>query len=277
MNQLVVFFGAIGDTILFSPALKELSKKGDVFVVGYPERMSLLEKVGWVKKTFSPEDIDFTSLFSSPSERLRTFLANFDVVFLFLRNADVLVNKVKDIGIAHVYAFGGTPPEDWSLHAVDYYLHCLGCPSITEFVLPIKPGGYHGNIIIHPGSGSPKKNMPCAFFEELTDRLQCKGLPVCWCLGPAEETLEVPKNVQIYKESNLVRLTEYIGGGSVFIGNDSGISHIAGAVGVNTLVLFRTTNPNVWKPLGPNVYIFKMEDAIIPKVIDTIFHLYSNQ
>jgi ADP-heptose:LPS heptosyltransferase len=42
-----------------------------------------------------------------------------------------------------------------------------------------------------------------------------------------------------------------------FIGNDSGITHLAAALGVKTLAVFGPTNPNGYKPLGPAVKVFK--------------------
>jgi heptosyltransferase III len=39
----------------------------------------------------------------------------------------------------------------------------------------------------------------------------------------------------------------------IYIGNDSGFSHLAGLLGRRAVVLFGPTDPLVWKPLGPRV------------------------
>ncbi len=270
MKQLVVFFGAIGDTILIAPAMKKLAEKGDVFVVGYKERMALLEKVGWVKKTFSSDNIDFSSFFSSPSERLRNFLREFDIAYFFMRDGDVFIKIARDISIPNAYAFPGTPPDDWKQHASEYYLHCLCLPSYKDFILPIQTEWKHKEIIIHPGSGSLKKNMPIEFFIELTNKLLENNLPVRWCLGPAEENISVPQTVPILPQMELVKLAEYLAGASVYIGNDSGISHIAGAIGIKTIVIFNSTNPEIWKPLGPHVYPLTSNILSIEIIYETI-------
>ncbi len=270
MKQLVVFFGAIGDTILIAPAIKKLAEKGDVFVVGYKERIALLEKVGWVKKTYSPDDVDFASFFTSPSEQLRNFLMEFDIAYFFMRDGDIFVKAARNMGVQNVYTFAGTPPDDWKRHASDYYLHCFGLPSYKDFILPIKTEWKHREIIIHPGSGSPKKNMPTEFFIELTNKLLESNLPVRWCLGPAEENISVPQTVPTLPQMELVKLAEFLAGASVYIGNDSGISHLAGAIGIKTVVLFHSTNPEIWKPLGPHVYPFTSKTVSTEKIYETI-------
>jgi len=270
MKQLVVFFGAIGDTILIAPAIKKLAEKGDVFVVGYKERIALLEKVGWVKKTYSPDDVDFASFFTSPSEQLRNFLMEFDIAYFFMRDGDIFVKAARNMGVQNVYAFAGTPPDDWKRHASDYYLHCFGLPSYKDFILPIKTEWKHREIIIHPGSGSPKKNMSTEFFIELTNKLLESNLPVRWCLGPAEENISVPQTVPTLPQMELVKLAEFLAGASVYIGNDSGISHLAGAIGIKTVVLFHSTNPEIWKPLGPHVYPFTSKTVSTEKIYEII-------
>jgi len=256
MKKLIVFFGAIGDTILLAPAIQKLSRKADITIIGYPERMALLEKAGWVKKTYNPDEVDFTSLFSSPSEKLKQFLLKFDTVYFFIRNGDILTKNTKTIGIPHIHTFPGIPPNNWDNHASNYYLHCFGLTPDNEFILPIKTQSFHKKIIIHPGSGSPKKNFPLEVFITLTQKIVHRKLPVQWCVGPAEENITFPPNISLLKMEKLTELAKYLAGASAFIGNDNGISHIAGAIGIKTVVLFRTTDPKIWHPLGPHVYTF---------------------
>ncbi|RKY65305.1 MAG: hypothetical protein DRP99_00395, partial [Candidatus Latescibacterota bacterium] len=44
---------------------------------------------------------------------------------------------------------------------------------------------------------------------------------------------------------------------SAFVGNDSGIAHIAAAVGTPTVVIFGPTEPEVWGPRGRNVRVVR--------------------
>lgn len=253
MNQLVVFFGGIGDNILFYPALKELKHKGRVTVIGYPERLALAKRMGWVDEILSAESVDFHSFFQEPTDRLKQFIRQFDVVYYFLRDSEILIQQTKSMGVNSVSAFPGTPPQNWNRHASEYYLDCLGLTKDKEITVQLPGAKKHDTVIIHPGSGSPRKNMPLEWFYALHKDLVAQGYSVRWCLGPAEAEWEIPLDIEVYIESDLVRLAEYLAGAKCFIGNDSGISHLAGIVGIPTIVIFVSTDMTIWKPLGPHV------------------------
>src|SRR5207302_7263558 len=81
-------------------------------------------------------------------------------------------------------------------------------------------------------------------FREVARQLK---IPVRWCAGPEEE-LEDAIHI-----NNLYDLACWLARARVYIGNDSGISHLAAAVGTPTIVLFGPTDPAVWAPLGSRV------------------------
>lgn len=164
MKALIIFFGAIGDTILLAPAIQKLSKNGVIDAVGYPERMALLKQAGWIQKVYDADTIDFDSLFSTPSPKLCDFLIQFDTVYFFFQDGELLVQKTKSLGVPSAYYFPGKPPNNWEKHASSYYLQCFGFPPIKDFTLPIHPKKIHNEVIIHPGSGSKDKNYPIDFF-----------------------------------------------------------------------------------------------------------------
>jgi heptosyltransferase III len=98
--------------------------------------------------------------------------------------------------------------------------------------------------IVHPFSGSPRKNWPLDRFRDLASRLD---LPVQWCAGP-EDVLENAVRID-----DLYSLACWVSTARVFIGNDSGISHLAAAVGTPVVAIFLTTDPKIWTPRGPRV------------------------
>ncbi len=270
MKQLIVFFGAIGDTILFAPAIQKLSRNVDISVVGYPERMVLLKKVGWVEKIYDADTIDFDSFFSEPSPKLFDFITKFDAIYFFIRDGKKLEKIAKSIGVPNVYYFPGIPPNNWNRHASIYYLQCFGFRPDKTFILPIQPKKIHNEVIIHPGSGSKKKNFSVDFFLEITKQLHDNHLKVRWCLGPAEKEFSIPREIPTLEIEDLTKLAEYIAGASAYIGNDSGISHLAGAIGVKTIVFFRSTDPGIWSPLGPRVFTFTTKTLCIDKILKIV-------
>jgi ADP-heptose:LPS heptosyltransferase len=83
-------------------------------------------------------------------------------------------------------------------------------------------------------------------FQAAAERLG-KEMPVHWLRGPEEElegALCMP---------DLYELACWLRGARIFVGNDSGISHLAAAVGTPVMAYFRASNPKVWAPRGSSV------------------------
>jgi heptosyltransferase-3 len=100
--------------------------------------------------------------------------------------------------------------------------------------------------VIHPFSGSAKKNWPLERFRELAARL---ALPVRWCAGP-EEALD-----DAVRFENLRELARWLATARIYIGNDSGITHLAVAVGIPVVAIFVASDPEIWAPRGDRVVV----------------------
>jgi len=118
-------------------------------------------------------------------------------------------------------------------------------------------------VVIQPGSGGLEKCWPLENFLSLAVELDSKGTEVVFLLGPAE--LERFSDATIKKINSVAKcltelsLTDVLGLLSCakgFVGNDSGIAHLSAALGVRTLAVFGSTNPDVYRPLGPAVKVF---------------------
>lgn len=116
--------------------------------------------------------------------------------------------------------------------------------------------------VIHPFSSSPKKNWPLDDYRTLAERL---AIPVNWCAGP-EETLENAVRIP-----DLYALACWLATARVYIGNDSGITHLAAAAGVPVVAIFVSTDPNTWAPRGQNVTVIERPSA--EQVIDAVYRL----
>ena len=75
-------------------------------------------------------------------------------------------------------------------------------------------------------------------------------MPVHWCSGPEDPPL--PEAVRF---DNLYDLACWLARARLYVGNDSGITHLAAAVGTPVLALFGPSDPAVWAPRGPNVRV----------------------
>ena len=105
-------------------------------------------------------------------------------------------------------------------------------------------------ILLMPGSGGPAKNWPAENYLRLAGRLAL-STPVLAVLGPAEAGLESDfAKLQIISNPGLGALAGLARLSSAFVGNDSGVSHLAAAAGARGVVIFGPTDPARWRPLG---------------------------
>jgi hypothetical protein len=119
-------------------------------------------------------------------------------------------------------------------------------------------------LAIHPGSGSAHKNWSPAKFSHLARLARKGGLGVLVIEGisdkePVRKLLEsldwLPQQLHT---KDLAVLAHILSQATAYVGNDSGISHLAAASGAPTLVLFGPTDPKIWAPRGRFVRIFSL-------------------
>ncbi|MFH0980147.1 MAG: glycosyltransferase family 9 protein [Planctomycetota bacterium] len=117
-------------------------------------------------------------------------------------------------------------------------------------------------IIVHPGSGSRTKSCPMEKLECVVAALRDHGCGVLWMVGPTELDWYGPEWVvrlrrfaPVVYEEDVPSAATLVAGADRYLGHDAGMTHVAAAVGVETVVLFGPTDPNVWRPLGPRVTV----------------------
>jgi heptosyltransferase-2 len=134
-------------------------------------------------------------------------------------------------------------------------------------------------IAVHPGSGSPRKNWPFSRWIELINRLdgpillvlgeaEQEWIPTCRSLlagdEPASPTaIESPASrllhphIQLAHNLPLPELAAALARCRLFLGHDSGVSHLAAAVGTPCVLLFGPTDPAMWAPPGNHVRVLR--------------------
>jgi ADP-heptose:LPS heptosyltransferase len=119
-------------------------------------------------------------------------------------------------------------------------------------------------ILLMPGSGSLAKNWPAENYLQLAQEL-ARSTAVLTVLGPAEDHLEKSfPNLQVISNSALGALAGLARLSSAFVGNDSGVSHLAAAAGARGVVIFGPTDPARWRPLGAVSVLRRMPLAELP-------------
>jgi ADP-heptose:LPS heptosyltransferase len=115
----------------------------------------------------------------------------------------------------------------------------------------VPPATRKNFTIIHPYSSSPQKTWPLENFEAVAAGLK----QVEWC---------IPGRID-----DLYELACWISTASLYIGNDSGISHLAAAVGTPVIAIFLSTDPQIWAPRGERVTV------LVKPTVDQVLHAYS--
>jgi heptosyltransferase-3 len=138
------------------------------------------------------------------------------------------------------------PPTEYAQHVTDFHAQQAGAPMNLQASVPVSIKQLRDTAVIHPFSGGRAKNWPLSRFEQLAREV---GIHVEWTAGPEEELAGARRF------ENLRELADWIAGASVYIGNDSGITHLAAATGMPTVALFGATDAGVWAPRGANVTV----------------------
>lgn len=259
VRRLAIRPGATGDFIVSLPALEAL--KADYYEVWAAAPNVPLARFADRARSIASTGLDRLGV-TDPPARLIEDLRGFDsIVSWYGANRPEFRDLAGALGLPFTF-FSALPAEGAAVHATDFYLEqartiaaceCDGIPRIPC------DAPRHGCAVIHPFSGSAKKNWPLEKFQGLARRLE-RVMPVRWCAGPEDPPLEdllaasLP-GAQVVRMDDLYDLARWLAGARLYIGNDSGITHLAAAAGAPVLALFGPTDPAVWAPRGPNVRV----------------------
>jgi ADP-heptose:LPS heptosyltransferase len=281
---LVIRTGAIGDTIVMSvvyQALRRQYPSAYIEAVGHVERLQLINTPALINNITSIDSPGFADLYDENakfSRQLVTYVQQFDIIILYSFDpGNILTNNLRKISANQGYRFDPFPPEDANIHVTTYLLKTLERLGIDvaglfpEIAIP-KTGNSLSyseglRVAIHPGSGKPEKNWQAENFAELCARvIKVYQAKIVLIAGPAETGMlqaiakDIPENsLRILHNLPLRTIAAELQGCHIYIGNDSGISHLAAALGVPTIAIFGPSNPQVWRPLGNHVIVLQGE------------------
>jgi ADP-heptose:LPS heptosyltransferase len=269
--------GALGDFILTWPGLMLLRRHfpGHHFLgAGRPDYLRLAVRLGYLD---SGVDVDFREmipLFNGTN--VPGCLTGVDGAVLWLRGAEAAVDLLQRNAGLPVLALDPFPSSSThlGLHYCREAARTFGfhAPEDIHSLFPLKASG-DGPVFIHPGSGGTAKCFEPGFYLDLGGSLRSLGLKdIRYILGPAEMerglASHFPADQTVIPE-NVSLLAELLSGAGMYIGNDSGPSHLAGVLGVRSFVIYIKTDPGVWGAMGKGVRIVRSEneDDALRKII----------
>ena len=249
MRRLIIRPGAIGDFIVSLPALECL--RTDYLEVWTATSIVPLVRFAQRARAIAATGLDRLAVTDPPPELLAELRSFDSIVSWYSANRPEFRELTRSLGLPITF-FPALPPDRPGRHATDFYLDQVrslaDCATDGIPHIPCQAVREHF-AVIHPFSGSARKNWPLGSFCRLARDLE-RVMPVFWCAGPEDPRL--PDAVQI---ADLYDLACWLARAHVYIGNDSGITHLAAAVGTPVLALFGPTDPAVWAPRGPHVQV----------------------
>jgi ADP-heptose:LPS heptosyltransferase len=279
---LIIHQGAIGDFILALPAIKALRdtlKPQWLEIMGHPWILPLVAGHPYADAISDVNRAEMAPFFlegALPPEVMCRYCDDFDAAFCFGQST-IFAHNLHRAGIKKTFTLPSFP--DRRIHVTDHHrssLNALGIPCSptppklflhdnerqwTEEFLH-RRGWTAGTIIaLHPGAGSRKKAWPSQHFAALGRILARESANLLIIQGPADEgtvaeTLTGLEGISclVARDLPLRKVAALLNWASLFIGNDSGISHLAAALGVPTLAIFGPTDPRCWAPRGEHTF-----------------------
>jgi heptosyltransferase-3 len=275
--------GALGDLLLAGPALVAVSRhyqKARLVGVGKMERWGLLAGALPLEAVWSGDEGAWVWLFQEDAplpQALRERLASFDLALVFTpRPPEVLLARLGQAGIPGVHWIPSFPLKGADGVAACQARHLAGLGlSFTPRPLRLKIKGNPGEdagpewpgagpwVAVAPGSGHPLKNWPLPHYYAFTRALAWQeGLGIVWLAGPAEAAilpylkgLAGAQDQVVRADLPLARVAAVLSRACLYVGGDSGLTHLAVAAGTPALALFGPTDPRVWAPPGEGVRV----------------------
>jgi ADP-heptose:LPS heptosyltransferase len=291
---LVIRAGALGDCLLLLPALCSLRAhlpRARIDVMGYPKRWEWVLGRGLVDAVHTIERAGMHLLFCQGREvpqPLKSFLGAYDVILSYRPDPDgVFESSLRSLGPRRVLSQSPfPPPPPPKIHVADFALRLvtnLGALALEaaprlwltadEMALTqaffnthqVDPSR-HRIVVVHPGSGSEAKRWPLENFAALIETLETQPwVRTIVIAGYAEQDVVV-RLLSLLHEAKpllaehwpLLPTAALIGQATVFVGHDSGLTHLAAALGRPTVAIFGPTDPEIWGPRGQHVTVVQM-------------------
>lgn len=291
---LVIRGGAIGDFILTLPVLAALRARfpqARLTVLGYPHIAQLALAGGLADEVRPIEARGLAAFFNpraEPPAELAAFFADCAVILSYLYDPDrIFEENVRRCTRAPFLAGPHRPDEARARHATEVFLEPLTrlaifdadpVPRLRLKAPATAPPSDRRRLAVHPGSGSERKNWPEARWAALLERLaERPGLELLLVGGEAEAE-RAARLARCWPAGRLLRaqnlpLAELAGqltGATAFLGHDSGITHLAAALGLPGVVLWGQTPAAVWAPRSERMRLVRHPQGLAALTPDAV-------
>jgi heptosyltransferase-3 len=280
-KTLVWHQGALGDLILSLPAIHAIKCDAEtdyLHLISRTDLGELLFSNGIIDEVSSNESGIFAPLFGSSHlpGTLMDFLRECSSAFFFARSPDFFPLRRIAGCIPRTFHVRTVPPVGEIVHVSDFQLRGVCSAGLVSAIpMPIleasgctTPESSRKIFVCHPGSGGRGKCWPLENYLDLISALsESYGYSACILLGPAEGE-EVLRSVvkgmdkrgvtaEIVKDRPVSYIASLLKSSALYVGNDSGVTHLASVLGVPTIALFGPTNHRLWQPIGKETRVVR--------------------
>lgn len=297
---LVIRGGAIGDFVLTLPVLAALRlhfPAAGLEILGYPRIAGLALAGGLVDAVRSIESRSLATFFAERATLdgdWADYFSDLALIVSYLYDPDETFQRnLRRVSPAQFIQGAHRPDERGQLHATEIFLRALERLAIFSPDpvprLKISPAGKRAVeagegaervwMALHPGSGSEKKNWPEARWRQVLERLMRESeLNFLLVGGEAEGSRLVdlsrglpPGRFRLAQSLPLPELAAELQGCARFVGHDSGITHLAAALGLSGVALWGASNERIWRPLGDAFVLLRHSDGIENLTVEMVF------
>jgi ADP-heptose:LPS heptosyltransferase len=265
IERLVIIFpGALGDLLLALPALRILRRRHarshyTLVVPGWLRAVATL--AGVADRTASLDAADATYLFGGSA--MPAWLEGHPTVYSWLGAGDA-VASARLRAAATVARLLHVERGPGRMHAAAAYVHAVGgtggvgcLTEASRISLPAAdavdapPGGTTAPLLaFHAGAGAAAKRWAEAGFTAVAAWWTARGGALVEIAGPAEDGSPLVPAAHQARNRPLPELAALLARVDLYLGNDSGVSHLAGAVGSVGAVIFGPTPARRWRPVS---------------------------
>lgn len=276
---LIIRPGALGDTLMLMPSIAALRTSTEILFVGRFPGLAYIKP--HVLQAIDYEGRGWHALFQEdPADYPGFSIPQADPVVAFLSDPEGTVKKNLGhlLPVSRVHIFPPFPEKGTGIHASLHIARCLekaGVPIVPELCLskaierPLLGGKptvpRRAETVFHPGSGSQTKNHAPVFWLKLVQEWRHhfgQGQALSLLLGPAEEPMLTYYEKHLFNTSaNIIfspepsELISHLNRACLYVGHDSGVTHLAAMLGTPSIALFKGGSVDQWRPLGPRVRV----------------------
>jgi heptosyltransferase-2 len=274
--------GALGDFLTTLPAITawhRMHPGSELHLLARPSHLELALALGVADGGRSIESAGLAPLGNMQARWSPDWLAwlgEFDAAGVWLLDPqEMAAEQLRRAGIASVRMF---PAAIFCEDLPAFRQFSAGLPDAQPCAFQLAPLSAARLVGFHPGSGSRRKNWPLQCWEQLLAAMRRSAPSVRFALftGEAEEDriesiLTACRSAEIdcvhHHCLTLPRLAAELSGCRLFLGHDSGVAHLAAAVGTQCRVLFGPGNSTVWSPQGADVRVLAAPQADFTRLL----------